>query len=127
MANPQIPIQQGGTLASLDERNTDIQDAQVQEQETEALADALGLEDTDAEQEVIELDDGSVVINFQDKKGPQQDPEFYANLAEEFDEGILDSLATEYLDYIEKEQGIKARQKLEADMTEQHRIRGEWM
>lgn len=33
----------------------------------------------------------------------------------------------EYLDMIEKEQGIKARQKLEADMTEQHRIRGEWM
>ena len=33
----------------------------------------------------------------------------------------------EYLDMIEKEQGIKARQKLEADMTEQHRIKGEWM
>jgi hypothetical protein len=101
MANPQIPIQQGGTLASLDERNTDIQDAQVQEQETEALAEALGLEEADAEQEVIEMDDGSVVINFQDKKGPKQDPEFYANLAEEFDDGSLEALSYEYLDYID--------------------------
>ena len=33
----------------------------------------------------------------------------------------------DYLDYIEKEQGIKARQKLETDMTEQHRIKGDWM
>ncbi len=33
----------------------------------------------------------------------------------------------EYLDYIEKERGLEARQKLEADMKAQHAKRGEWM
>ena len=101
MANPQIPLQQGGNLPALDDQEDKIKDATQQDEETEALADQLGLEHEDAEQEVIELEDGSVVVNFQDKKSPQQDPEFYENLADVFDESILDSMAQEYLDFLD--------------------------
>jgi len=101
MANPKIPLQMGTNLPDLDSREDDIQDAINQDAETDAIAEALGLEDDEAEQEVIELDDGSVVINFQEKYGPQKDPEFYENLAEVFDENVLDALANEYLDFID--------------------------
>jgi hypothetical protein len=101
MATPQIPLQQGGNLPALDDQEEQIKDATQHDEETEALADVLGLDDEEAEQEVIELEDGSVVVNFQDKKSPQQDPEFYENLAEIFDESILDGLAQEYLDFID--------------------------
>ena len=97
MANPNIPLQNGSNLPSLEDKQEDLD----QDAEMEHFADVLGLDDEDVEQEVIELDDGSVVINYQDKAGPQKDPEFYANLAEEFDEGTLDQLAVEYLDYID--------------------------
>jgi hypothetical protein len=100
MANPNIPLQNGGTLPSLD-REKDLHEDLEQDAEMEHYADVLGLDDEEVEQEVIELDDGSVVINYQEKYGPQKDPEFYANLAEEFDEGVLDQLAVEYLDYID--------------------------
>ena len=101
MANPKIPLQMGTNLPDLDSREDDIQDAINQDAETDAIAEALGLEDDEAEQEVIELDDGSVVINFQEKYGPQKDPEFYENLAEVFDENVLDALANEYLEFID--------------------------
>jgi len=61
----------------------------------------LGLEPGDVEEEVIELEDGSVVINYQEKQSPRKNPEFYENLAESLDEGTLQALATEYLDLID--------------------------
>ena len=102
--NPQIPLQMGGTLPALDEHEDQIKEATEQDAETEELADFLGLDDEEAEQEVIELDDGSVVINFQDKKSPQEDPEFYENLAEKFDESTLFGLANEFLEFIDVDQ-----------------------
>ena len=100
MANPQIPIQIGDNLPGLD-REEDISQAQEQEAEMDMYEEALGLESDEVEQEVIELDDGSVIVNFQQKESPLKNPEFYANLAEEMDEGDLDVLAHEYLDYID--------------------------
>ena len=102
MAAPQLPIQEGNALASLD-REDDIQKVQLSEQEIEAYEDALGLEGDDKklDEEVIELDDGSVVVNYTPTEGPMKNPEFYANLAEDFDEGSLSQLAIEYLDLIE--------------------------
>lgn len=102
MAAPQLPIQAGSNLASL-EREDDIRQAELSENEIEAYEDALGLEgdDRNLDEEVIELDDGSVVINYAPTEGPMKNPEFYANLAEEFDEATLQSLATEYLELIE--------------------------
>ena len=98
--SPQIPLQAGGNLPALD-REEDLHKAQEQDAEMEAYEDALGLDPDEVEQEVIELEDGSVVVNFKQKESPQQNPEFYANLAEIFDESVLESLAVEYLDYID--------------------------
>lgn len=100
MATPQLPIQMGGNLPGL-EREEDIQEATAQDAEMEMYEEALGLDPQEVEQEVIELEDGSVVVNFKEKQSPLKDPEFYANLAEELDEGVLDTIASEYLDYID--------------------------
>ena len=100
MANPILPIAQGSNLPSLD-KNEDVNEAIMQEEEIEHYEEVLGLEDGEGEEEVIELDDGSVIINYKPTEGPNQNPEFYANLAETFDEGVLDALATEYLDLLD--------------------------
>lgn len=101
MAQPQIPIQQGSSLPGLSQRDDDIKDALEQEADMQHYEEVLGLDPSEVEQEVIELEDGSVVVNFQEKRSPAQDPEFYENLAETLDEGLLQSLAVEYLDYID--------------------------
>jgi hypothetical protein len=103
MANPQIPIQAGANLPGLD-KEEDIQDAAEKDAEVEYYADALGLEAEEIEEEVIELEDGSVVVNFQEKQSPRKNPEFYENLAEVFDEDVLNGLAQEYLDFIDVDQ-----------------------
>jgi len=100
MAQPQLPIQQGANLPGL-ETEENIQEAQMQDVQMDYYEDALGLEPGDVEEEVIELDDGSVVVNFVPKSSPKEAPEFYANLAEIFDEDILEGLAQEYLDLID--------------------------
>jgi hypothetical protein len=101
MANPQLPLQFGSTLQSLDDREDEIKKATDQDAETEHIAELLGLDADEAEQEVIELEDGSVVVNFEQKKSPQEDPEFYENLAESFDDSTLNIMAIEYLDFID--------------------------
>ena len=101
MANPQLPIQSGGNLPALDTREEDLEKGLEQEADMEAYEAELGLDAAEVEEEVIELEDGSVVINYQEKKSPQQDPEFYANLAEVFDEDVLQSLSVEFLDFID--------------------------
>ena len=100
MAQPQLPIQQGANLPGLDTEEN-IQEAQMQDVQMDYYEDALGLEPGDVEEEVIELEDGSVVVNFVPKSSPQEAPEFYANLAEIFDEEVLNGLAQEYLDLID--------------------------
>jgi hypothetical protein len=100
MQNPQIPMQLGGTLPGLD-REEDVKEAAAKDAEMDYYEDALGLEPGDVEEEVIELEDGTVVVNFKQKDGPLKNPEFYANLSEEMDEGELDVLANEFLDFID--------------------------
>jgi hypothetical protein len=99
---PKLPIQQGANLAALDlESSENYEEAMMQEAEIEHYEDVLGLEPGEAEEEVIELDDGSVVINYRPTEGPLKNPEFYSNLAETLDESILANLSMEYLEYIE--------------------------
>jgi len=100
MANPILPIQSGANLPGL-ETEQNIQEAMAQDAEMDYYEEALGLEPGDVEEEVIELEDGSVVINYQEKQSPRKNPEFYENLAEVLDEGTLQALATEYLDLID--------------------------
>lgn len=97
---PILPIAQGANLPSLD-RNEDVQEATMQDDEIEHFEEVLGLEPGEAEEEVIELDDGSVIINYTPKEGPNQNPEFYANLAEELDEDVLSVMANDFLDLID--------------------------
>ena len=100
MAQPQLPIQTGNNLPNLDAED-DLHEKEDQDDEMQAYADEFDLDENEIEQEVIELDDGSVVVNFQEKKGPQKDPEFYENLAEVLDQQTLQSMAIEYLDLID--------------------------
>ena len=109
MANPQLPIQMGANLPGLSDREEDQKLASEQDAEMDAYEQVLGLEPEDVEGEVIEMEDGSVVINYQEKESPLKNPEFYANLAEELDEGILDMLATEYLDYIDVDKEARSQ------------------
>jgi hypothetical protein len=100
MVNPILPIQSGANLPGL-ENEQNVKEAAAQDAEMDYYEDALGLEPGDVEEEVIELEDGSVVINYQEKQSPRKNPEFYENLAEVFDDGTLQALATEYLDLID--------------------------
>lgn len=100
MANPKLPIQTGNNLPMQD-REDEIHDAKDQDIEMEEFEDALGLDEDEVEQEVIENDDGSVIVNFMPKSSPKDSPEFYANLAGVFDQDDLNELANEYLDYID--------------------------
>jgi hypothetical protein len=97
---PILPIAQGANLPSLD-RNEDVQEATMQDAEIEHFEEVLNMEPGEAEEEVIELDDGSVIINYKPKEGPNQNPEFYANLAEEMDDDVLSVMANEFLDLID--------------------------
>lgn len=99
---PNMPIQQGANLSALDlDKEENFEEMMMQEEEIEHYEEVLDLERDEANEEVIELDDGSVVINYKPTEGPLKNPEFYANLAETTDEGTLQNLATEYLEYIE--------------------------
>jgi hypothetical protein len=100
MPNPQIPMQIGGNLPGLDTEQN-IQEAQAQDVEMDRYEEVLGLDPGEVEEEIIELEDGSVVVNMQPKEGPRKNPEFYENLAETLDEDILLTLANDYLDYID--------------------------
>lgn len=99
-AIPSLPLQQGGNLSALSFVEGENQEPD-NDKEVEALAEALDLDTEEVEQEVIELEDGSVVVNFTETQKPSENPEFYANLAEELPESTLTTLAFEYLDLIE--------------------------
>lgn len=100
MAQPTIPLQQGANLPGLDTEQN-VKEAQMQDVQMDYYEKQLGLEPEDVEQEVIEQEDGSVIVNFIPKSSPKEAPEFYANLAEVFDEDVLNGLAQEYLDLID--------------------------
>jgi len=69
------------------------------------------------EPEVEELPDGSAVVNMGDFKGPMDDEDFYANLAEEsIGIGKLESMSMRYLDLIDKDR--QAREKRDKQYEE---------
>jgi len=108
MANPILPVQSGANLPGL-ETEENIQKAMAQDAEMDYYEDALGLEPGDVEEEIVELEDGSVIVNYQEKQSPRKNPEFYENLAESFDEGTLQTLATEYLDLIDADKESRSQ------------------
>jgi len=65
----------------------------------EAEIDLFDQSDSDVE----ELEDGSAIVRMPDLKGPDDDPDFYENLADTLDSLMLNDLAIKYLDLIEKD------------------------
>ena len=61
------------------------------------------VEITEEEPEVEEQEDGSAVVRLPDTKGPEEDTDFYENLADSEDLGKLEDIAFKYLDYAEKD------------------------
>jgi len=57
-------------------------------------------DETSEDQEVTEHEDGSATIEMP-QTGPMANAEFYANMAEEMDEGELDDIAQDYIEFIE--------------------------
>ena len=55
------------------------------------------------EPEVEEMEDGSAVVTMEKTKGPEEDSEFYENLADTLDVNDLNAIATRYLDMITKD------------------------
>ena len=53
--------------------------------------------------EVEELEDGSAIVRLDDLKTPGEEPDFYANMADEYDAWALDKIGLKYLDLIEKD------------------------
>jgi len=61
------------------------------------------VEITEEEPEVEEQEDGSAVVRLPETKGPEEDTDFYENLAETEELGKLEDIAFKYLDYVEKD------------------------
>jgi len=57
----------------------------------------------DEESNVEELPDGSAIVKLDNMKGPEENPDFYENLAEKLGNLELDKIALKYLDLIEKD------------------------
>jgi chaperonin GroES len=70
-------------------------------EDTAGMVFDLDMEDPYAE--VEEQPDGSAIVRMDEFKGPSDDQDFYANMADELDSWKLDKLAMQYLDLIEKD------------------------
>jgi len=55
------------------------------------------------EMDIEELPDGSAIITTDDYQGPEEDEDFYQNLAEEFDPYELNRIAMRYVDLVEND------------------------
>lgn len=59
--------------------------------------------DEDTQTEVEELADGSAIVRIEDTTGPDENPRFYANLAETLDPHELNRIALKYIEFAEKD------------------------
>jgi chaperonin GroES len=65
--------------------------------------------DADIEEDNIEeLPDGSVIVRMDDLKGPDEEPDFYENLAEKLPSYELGNVAIKYLDLIDKDKDARS-------------------
>mgnify|MGYP001232485948 CR=1 FL=1 len=60
------------------------------------------------ESEITEMPDGSAIVELPDE-GPEENPDFYANMAEDYDNFELKKLATRYLDLIKVDKDARAQ------------------
>ena len=72
---------------------------ETEEEDDESLTELLS---TIADSDVEELEDGSAIVKL-GEKDPEEDPDFYLNIAENIRSYDLDSMAIKFLDFIEKD------------------------
>ena len=58
--------------------------------------------------DVEEMEDGSAVVTLDDYKGPNEDPDFYENMAETYNLLELSSLASRYIELLEKDKDARS-------------------
>lgn len=63
--------------------------------------------------EIEELEDGSAIVRLDDLKTPDEMPDFYANMADEYDPWQLDKIALRYLDLIDKDKEAREGRDLQ--------------
>ncbi|NBR23982.1 MAG: hypothetical protein EBU08_09480, partial [Micrococcales bacterium] len=73
--------------------------------EDQGMEVELDLEESNIE----ELPDGSAVVTMDDFKGPEDDEDFYGNLAEDIDPWELDKIALRYLGLIDKDKEARSQ------------------
>lgn len=70
----------------------------------------------DENQDVEELEDGSAIVTLGEFKGPEENPDFYENLAETINLFDLEKIGMRYLDLVEKDK--EAREKRDKQYEE---------
>jgi len=81
-----------------------MDDQQPQYTENEDGSALVDLPETDLETE--ELPDGSAIVNLPDD-GPEVNPDFYSNMAEDYADYELSSLASRYIDLLKKDKDAR--------------------
>jgi chaperonin GroES len=89
---PEMPIPQDFNL---------YQEPQMEDESIFDLGDDI------TEDAVEEQEDGSAIVHLDKMQTPEDDPDFYENLAEVIDEYDLDSVAMKYVELIEKDKDAR--------------------
>lgn len=75
----------------------------------EDVQDPIEFELSENESDVEEQEDGSAVVTLKDEfKGPVENEDFYANLAEVLDDRVVEELATKYLKLVEDDREARS-------------------
>ncbi len=82
---------------------------------TDEAEEGVEVELPEEEAEIEELPDGSAIVKM-DTKGPEEDEDFYANLAEELDELELSTVALRYIKLVEMDK--RAREERDKQYEE---------
>jgi len=93
---PEMPIPQDYNRFIHGDDNNGLLDDNMDDESINAI---LSQDESDVE----ELPDGSAIVKLEDLKGPDDNPDFYQNLADSIDSYELSSVALKYLDLIEKD------------------------
>ena len=72
-------------------------------QELEGDDSIFEIFDEEEKPDVEELPDGSAIVRLEESRGPEDNPDFYENLADVIDAFDLNDIAIKYLDLIEKD------------------------
>ena len=87
-------------LEEEDEEEHDAKEANA----TAQIAQQLDIPEQEAQDNLIELPDGSVIVSAPNTKAPFEDKEHYANLATSLDDDVLDLIAYDFLELIKSDQ-----------------------